>query len=153
MQPRSWVRFAILAFAINMPKADSPETVEWTMLDPNRLLVEMGHSSARVNAVWAEAWAANPPSQARPWSLVLGFDEFAPGNKLQVDNRRKMMVLSFTFMELGFVGELRLGLVSFASRTSGSADKPHTAQSHISKASQRCRTARCGPLPWRCDRR
>lgn len=29
------------------------------------------------------------------------FDEFAPGNKLVTDNRRKCMVLSFTFLQLG----------------------------------------------------
>jgi hypothetical protein len=38
---------------------------------------------------------------ANPWSLVVGFDEFTPGNKLQADNRRKVMVLSYSFLELG----------------------------------------------------
>jgi hypothetical protein len=43
----------------------------------------------------------HPPSIEHPWSLIVGFDEFTPGNKLQCDNRRKTMVLSFTFKELG----------------------------------------------------
>jgi hypothetical protein len=43
----------------------------------------------------------HPPSIEHPWSLIVGFDEFSPGNKLQCDNRRKTMVLSFTFKELG----------------------------------------------------
>ncbi len=43
----------------------------------------------------------HPPSIEHPWSLIVGFDEFTPGDKLQCDNRRKAMVLSFTFKELG----------------------------------------------------
>ena len=36
-----------------------------------------------------------------PWSIAVGFDEFTPGDKLKVNNRRKSMVLSFSFVELG----------------------------------------------------
>ncbi len=48
-----------------------------------------------------EAVRRHPPSIDHLWSLIVGFDEFTPGNKLQCDNRRKTMVLSFTFKELG----------------------------------------------------
>ena len=36
-----------------------------------------------------------------PWRLVVAWDEFSPGNKLKVDNTRKCMNLSFSFVELG----------------------------------------------------
>ena len=36
-----------------------------------------------------------------PWHLVIGFDEFAPGDKMKVNNRRKCMVVNFSFIELG----------------------------------------------------
>ena len=36
-----------------------------------------------------------------PWSIVIGFDEFVPGSKLNLLNHRKCMVLSFSFLELG----------------------------------------------------
>ena len=51
--------------------------------------------------LFAGALAENPPSLERPWHIILGFDEFAPGNKLKVDNSRKCMNLSFTFLEFG----------------------------------------------------
>ena len=43
----------------------------------------------------------HPCSAEDPWSLVIGFDEFTPGNKLAVDNKRKIMNMSFSFLQLG----------------------------------------------------
>ena len=48
-----------------------------------------------------EAWRAAPSSQAQPWRLLIGWDEFVPGNKQAIQNSRKTMVLSFSFGELG----------------------------------------------------
>ena len=38
---------------------------------------------------------------ASPWQIIVGFDEFAPGNKLSHDNRRKTMNVYMNFAELG----------------------------------------------------
>ena len=48
-----------------------------------------------------EAWGAAPSSQAHPWRLLIGWDEFVPGNKQAIQNSRKTMVLSLAFGELG----------------------------------------------------
>jgi hypothetical protein len=89
-----------LAITKDMQSTDG-DVFRWTFVDPNRLLTEMvSHSKALEEHFWA-AVQNNPPSVTRPWHLVLGYDEFAPGNKLKVDNARKMFVLSYSFLELG----------------------------------------------------
>ena len=50
-----------------------------------------------------KAAARHPPNRNRPWKLIIGWDEFTPGNALAPDNRRKTMVLPFSFVELGQV--------------------------------------------------
>ena len=77
----------------------------WEYADPNLLLANIVNDSPGLNAISQAAVAKHPPSLRSPWSLVLGFGEFSPGNKLQADIRRKCMVLSFSF-------ELLLSLLS-----------------------------------------
>ena len=50
--------------------------------------------------MFAKAFRKKAPTFDDPWALVVGFDEFVPGNKMSIDNRRKSMVLSFTLQEL-----------------------------------------------------
>ncbi len=40
-------------------------------------------------------------TRLEPKWLRIAFDEFIPGNKLQTDQTRKTMVLSFSFLQLG----------------------------------------------------
>jgi hypothetical protein len=75
--------------------------IDWEFADPNRLFAEAVEHCPGLAAMISDAIRRSPPSMACPWSLIVGFDEFVPGNKLQADNRRKAMVLSFTFRELG----------------------------------------------------
>ena len=75
--------------------------VDWEFADPNTLLANLVEHSPALNRLFTEAVRISPPSVNKPWSLVVGFDEFVPGNKLKVNNRRKTMVLSFSFLELG----------------------------------------------------
>lgn len=77
------------------------QTFEWQYVDPATWLASMVGRSPVLQDMFASAWQRSPSSSERPWRLVLGFDEFSPGNKLQVQNRRKCMVLSFSFLELG----------------------------------------------------
>lgn len=76
-------------------------TWTWAFADPNLLLASMLADAPKMSDLYALAFDANPPSLAQPWHLIIGFDEFAPGNKLKVDNERKCMNLSFSFRELG----------------------------------------------------
>ena len=74
---------------------------DWSTLEPGRLLALLVAESDELQRILSVAWTRSPPTAARPWSLVIGFDEFVPGNKLACDHSRKTMVLSFSFKELG----------------------------------------------------
>ena len=76
-------------------------TFAWEFAHPGKLLAVLVHERVPFQRMFAAAAAANPPSMQRPWSLILAWDEFAPGNKLKADNRGKCMVLSFSVLELG----------------------------------------------------
>ena len=74
---------------------------EWEFLSPTKLLAFRIQADADFQRMVAAAISSTPPSLGSPWSLVVGFDEFAPGNKLKIESKRKCMVLSFSFLELG----------------------------------------------------
>lgn len=74
---------------------------KWEMCNPNRLLAKMIEECPHLQELYVRAANKHPCSASQPWSLVIGFDEFCPGNKLKVHNERKCMNLSFNFLELG----------------------------------------------------
>ena len=69
----------------------------WEFADPYLLVQRALQESPSLRGAYARAAAANPG----PWSLVIGFDEFVPGSKLKLDNRKKLMNVGFNFIELG----------------------------------------------------
>ena len=73
----------------------------WEFCEPNRTLALMVHECPLLEAIFVSAANKHPCSASRPWSLIIGFDEFTPGNQLSVHNERKCMNLSFNFVELG----------------------------------------------------
>ena len=77
------------------------EVFEWETLSPQLLLTHMLDNSPFLHKSYAAAIAARPPSRDAPWHLILVFDEFVPGNKLAVDNRRKELTIAYNFAELG----------------------------------------------------
>jgi len=73
----------------------------WLYVDPGKLLTILLCESATLQGLYDEAWARSPATPQAPWSLVVAYDEFVPGNKLSTDQTRKTMFVSFTFLELG----------------------------------------------------
>ena len=71
-----------------MPSKDGGEPIVWETLEPSRLWCELIASSPRLSALIAVAIGERPPSPTSPWHLIIAFDEFAPGNKLNVNNSR-----------------------------------------------------------------
>ena len=74
---------------------------QWPLCQPNLLFSIMVSESKPLQTLLKAAFLSSPCSRERPWSLVVGFDEFVPGNKLQLQPTRKAMNLVFTFLELG----------------------------------------------------
>ena len=82
-------------------ETDDGGTWTWPLCQPNLLFAIMASESAHFQQLIRESLRASPCSRERPWNLLVGFDEFVPGNKLQLQPSRKAMNLSFTFLELG----------------------------------------------------
>ena len=57
---------------------------EWVFLDPAKLLSLFVCECPPVAKLFRDAAAVSPPSMGHPWHIVVGFDEFSPGNKLKV---------------------------------------------------------------------
>ena len=80
--------------AVSTPARPQPNTRQTHQsFDGHR--VSVGLCSVVARAGTRPASASSVGSQEPP-----RFDEFAPGNKLRIDNNRKCFVLSFTFLEL-----------------------------------------------------
>lgn len=71
------------------------------LANPNKLLTQRLRLSSSLEAKYLELYSSRPCTPEHPWSLVVAFDEFVPGNKLRPDNKRKIMILSYNFLELG----------------------------------------------------
>ena len=71
---------------IPMPK---DKVWSWVICHPGHLVTRLASESEALQALFASALERAPCSMDRPWSLVVLFDEYAPGNKLKLDNRRK----------------------------------------------------------------
>ncbi len=74
-----------------MPMIKLGDTFIWEFVHPNRVVPQMVAESPLLASVFKRAIAEYPPSMEHPWRLVIAWDEFAPGNKLKVDNSRMSM--------------------------------------------------------------
>ena len=83
-------------------KLTGGDIFKWDIADPVLLASKLIRERPNVRAAYLDGLRRAPCSKRNPWHCIIGFDEFSPGNKLKVNNRRKSMVLSFSFSELGF---------------------------------------------------
>lgn len=102
-------KFEEIRHSVELPLAEGGSWV-WHFLDPAKLLASLIAESASLQRLYTQAWRRSPPSPENPWSLVVAYDEFVPGNKLATDHTRKNMVVSFSFLQLG-QGSLSCGTV------------------------------------------
>ena len=74
---------------------------EWSVADPGLLLSMVLRERPELANLFAVGMDAHPCSSSLPWSIIVGFDEYTPGNKTKLNNQKKCMVTSFSFLELG----------------------------------------------------
>lgn len=122
---RGVLRSSYLARAMSMGctlrmPLDGGGEFEWFFLDPNALLTQKVAESPALQRIFGEAVRRNPPSPSNPWRLVVGYDEYTPGNKFRIDNNRKAFVLSFTFLELEVLDSEMVWFTPVCVRTCGS---------------------------------
>ena len=90
-------RLEALKVTASFPLKNGKEFV-LTYVDPALYLADLIGHSPSLQALYAAAFRAH---RGQVWRVVVAFDEWAPGNKLKVDNRRKAMNVYVTFLELG----------------------------------------------------
>lgn len=93
-------RFLSLRRTLELP-LEGGGVYHWEFMDPSAMIGQSIAESPRLAEAFRASMLAHPCALSSPWTLCVGFDEFAPGNKLKTDNRRKTMVLSVTFLQLG----------------------------------------------------
>ena len=74
---------------------------DWHLVNPNEMVPMLVAESEGLQRLFWEKLQVAPCSLQQPWNLVVAFDEFVPGNKLQLQPGRKGMNVAFTFLELG----------------------------------------------------
>lgn len=67
---------------LKLPLVDGG-TFDWEVVDVSKALPAYVANSPQLREMYAAALQMHPPLLSRPWSAVVAFDEFAPGNKLQ----------------------------------------------------------------------
>jgi len=94
--------FDAAARTLKLPKVDSDSTVDWEFADPALLIPLTLSKSKSLQDQYARALREHPCSPQQPWGLIVGFDEFVPGDKLNASqNSKKCMDLYINFCELG----------------------------------------------------
>ena len=93
-------RFATMAKSLDLPLRNGG-TWRWELCNPADLLFRIVSESTFLQDAFKAALRERPCSAERPWRLLVGWDEFVPGNKLAAQHSRKCMNLSFSFEELG----------------------------------------------------
>lgn len=77
------------------------EAFKWEFANPNLLLPRLLEGSDALQECYAAALRRHPNDDRRQWTAIIAFDEFAVGDKLKPRNRRKTMLVSYSFLELG----------------------------------------------------
>lgn len=91
----------LLGVTLRMPTSEGGGDLLWDICEPNILLAHVVAECPDLQAAYAVAAERSSPTREQPWDLMVCFDEFSPGDKLNYDNTRKAMVLSFNFKQLG----------------------------------------------------
>ena len=112
-------RYEEVKRTMTLPASEGSGNVTINMSDPIKLLTLLLRENQHLRRWFEAAWRASPSSPTRPWRLLVGWDEFVPGNKLAIQNTRKTMVLSFSFLELGhYLGRDAAWITPLAVRSS-----------------------------------
>ena len=77
------------------------KTFAWEYVEPIMLIQKSLDASPELQNRYASTFRQHPGTREQPWSIVIGFDELVPGDKLSGITSKKIMCLYFNFMTLG----------------------------------------------------
>ena len=87
------------------PYSDKPGNFEMHYADPGLLAQLMLTKCEPLAKRWVTALRTHPGTSSNPWHVVIGYDEFQPGSKLDFDKAKAVMCLYFNFVEVGASSE------------------------------------------------
>ena len=61
---------------------------DWSVADPGLLLSMVLRERPELANLFAVGMDAHPCSSSRPWSIIVGFDEYTPSNKTKLNNQK-----------------------------------------------------------------
>lgn len=91
-----WVR-APRELETYIPAQVNGQELKLNVYHPTRLVQYVLDNSPGLRDIYSQRLQVYPP----PWHILAGFDEQTPGSKVNQDNKRKNMVFTFNFAELG----------------------------------------------------
>ena len=94
-------RFDTIVSNLSLDREGGGDPVDIPLAHPNLFLSRMAHESESLQEIIDASLASHPCSRECPWTLLVGFDEVVPGDKLNLANRRKGMNLIFSLQEFG----------------------------------------------------
>ena len=86
---------------LELKRADGMGVVSLPALNPHAFLYKACKRGGPFVEMLAQRLDACPSSPETPWNLILYSDEVVPGNALSHDNKRKVWVIYFSWIELG----------------------------------------------------
>ena len=86
----NYARFNQVKHTLRFPSVDGGE-VSFDVCDPKALLALLLSENPVMRQWFEEAWRTSPSTPSAAWNLVIGWDEFTPGNKAALKSSRKMM--------------------------------------------------------------
>ena len=85
--------------SLTFPRLEGGE-FKLTLADPNLLMAQVLESNTELNEIYSSIAATHGTGQQHPWNMIIGFDEFTPGDGFKPLNFKKCMVVSFNFDHL-----------------------------------------------------
>ena len=92
--------FDLVACSDMFPYADKPGGFNMEYADPGLLVQLVLTKCTKLAQRWVTALRHHKGTPSDPWSCILGFDEFQPGDKLSFDREKAVMCLYFNFAEV-----------------------------------------------------
>ena len=89
-------RFDLVKTSISLELNDGSWR-EWPVADPGLLLSMVLQERPELANLFAVAMDAHPCSSSLPWSIIVGFDEYTPGNKTKLNNQKNAWSRPFRF--------------------------------------------------------
>ncbi len=82
-------------------KAKHGSDIKLPVVNPHAFIYRSFQLGGSFTSLVSERLAAVPSTPENPWRIIMYSDEVVPGNPLAHDNRRKVWVIYFSWIELG----------------------------------------------------